>query len=120
MKGVFWAILAAAGLTLGGVSLRGFAAPRHVHAAAASTPKQAVQLRRSIDRYKAQLARQGKYACCIRPSCDYCATHEGMCPCDKQVAANKPVCRECKGGWDAGEGEARGKTAAEIKVERAM
>lgn len=120
MRGILWVILVVGCLILGGSTLRGLAAPRHAHAAAASVPKQAVQLQRSIDRYKAQLARQGKYACCVNPSCGYCAIHDGMCPCAKNVAANKPVCRECKGGWYAGQGHMPDRTAAAIKVERGM
>jgi hypothetical protein len=42
----------------------------------------------------------------------------GTCPWAENVAATKPVCRECKGGWEAGEGDVPGKTASEIKVMR--
>lgn len=115
MRGVFWAVLVTAMLVVGGMGLRGFAATGHAHAAA-PVPKRALQLQRSINQYAAQLAREGKANCCVRPACSYCVIHAGECPCAKHVAANQPVCRECKGGWDAGEGVVPGKTAAEIKV----
>lgn len=79
-------------------------------------PKAAKRLQASIDKYKGQLTREGKYTCCTGPTCDHCATHMGMCPCGKNAAADKPVCRECKGGWAAGEGVISGKSADEIKV----
>jgi len=31
-----------------------------------------------------------------------------------------PVCNQCKGGWDAGQGVVPGKTAADIKVMKPM
>lgn len=56
------------------------------------------------------------YNCCIRPKCDWCAVHMGACPCGMSAASGKPVCVNCKGGWDAGQGVIPGKTAADIKV----
>jgi hypothetical protein len=85
-----------------------------------AVPKQAQRLQKSINSYKTQLTKTGKYACCVKPSCDFCATHMGGCPCGMNAAADKPVCRECKGGWEAGEGTISGKTAADIKAMPAM
>jgi hypothetical protein len=83
-------------------------------------PKAAQRLQGSVNKYKTQLTSQGKYTCCINPTCDFCAVHMGGCPCGKMAAMDKPVCRECKGGWAAGEGVISGKTAADIKVMPAM
>jgi hypothetical protein len=83
-------------------------------------PKAAKRLQASVNNYKTQLTSLGKYTCCINPTCDFCATHMGGCPCGKMAAMDKPVCRECKGGWAAGEGVISGKTAADIKVMPAM
>lgn len=83
-------------------------------------PKAAKRLQASVNKYKTQLTGQGKYTCCINPTCDFCATHMGACPCGKMAAMDRPVCRECKGGWEAGEGVITGKTAADIKVMPAM
>ena len=38
-----------------------------------------------------------------------------MCPCGKNLTAGKGVCRECKGGWDVGEGRVQGVTATAVK-----
>ena len=56
------------------------------------------------------------YNCCIKPKCDWCAVHMGSCPCGMAAATGKPVCTNCKGGWEAGMGAISGKTAADIKV----
>ena len=54
-------------------------------------------------------------ACCITPPCEFCAVHMAMCPCGKNLAAGKPVCRECMGGWHVGEGRVQGVKAADVK-----
>ncbi len=58
----------------------------------------------------------GKYACCLKTSCDFCALKMGECPCGMNAASDKPVCNECKGGWHAGDGAIPGKTADQIKT----
>lgn len=55
------------------------------------------------------------YKCCIKGKCDYCAVHVGMCNCGDNAANGKPVCINCKGGWDAGLGAVMGKTNDDIK-----
>lgn len=104
--------LAAVGLTIGGFGLLRVGAQGEMP----PPPKEAVRLQKSVDSYKAGLAKQGKFTCCVNPSCDFCATHMGMCPCGKMAAMDKPVCRECKGPSEAGEGVIAGKTAAQIKA----
>jgi hypothetical protein len=79
-------------------------------------PKEAQKIQKSIDTYKAKLVKDERYGCCVAPTCDMCATKMGGCPCGKMAAAGKPVCRECKGGWEAGEGVIPGKKASDIKA----
>ena len=64
----------------------------------------------------AKAAKKGQYTCCINPPCNFCALHMAMCPCGKNLAAAKPVCRECKGGWHAGEGAIAGIKPENVKV----
>ena len=80
----------------------------------APPPKEAIKLQKSINSYKQKLVKSGKYMCCVKPTCDFCASHMGGCPCGKMAAMGKPVCRECKGGWEAGEGAIPGKKPADI------
>lgn len=48
--------------------------------------------------------------------CNQCALMMGGCPCGGNAASGKPVCHECKGGWDAGDGAIPGKRSRDIKV----
>jgi len=115
MRHTVWGVVAAVSLLLAGAGILRVGAQGQDHMAMPPPPKQAVKLQKSINNYKAQLAKQGKYACCVQPSCDMCATHMGGCPCGKMASMGKPVCRECKGGWEAGDGAISGKEASEIK-----
>src|SRR5436190_12152957 len=72
-------------------------------------------LHNQLERVSGSAARSGNYVCCINPPCEFCAVHMAMCPCGKNLAAGKGVCRECKGGWDLGEGRVQGVTAANVK-----
>lgn len=81
-------------------------------------PRAAQRIQKSIDDYRAKLVEEGKYACCVKPGCDICVTHMGMCPCGANAAAGRPVCRECKGGWEAGQGNIPGKRPSDIRVMR--
>lgn len=60
-------------------------------------------------------AKKGMYDCCLTDACEFCASHMAMCPCGKNLAAGKPVCRECKGGWEVGEGRVAGVNPADVK-----
>ena len=64
----------------------------------------------------ANAAKKGQYNCCIRPACNFCALHMAMCPCGKNLAKAQAVCRECKGGWHAGEGALEGIKPENVKV----
>ncbi len=70
----------------------------------------------TVTAFKQKAIQAGHYRCCLKHSCDLCALKLGACPCDEQLDAGKPVCNECKGGWYTGDGEAKGKTAAQIKT----
>ena len=70
----------------------------------------------TVQSEKAKLAKAGKYGCCLKHSCDFCALKMGGCPCGKMASMDKPVCNECKGGWAAGDGAISGKTSDDIKT----
>ena len=65
---------------------------------------------------KSRLATEHKYGCCLKHGCDQCVLKMGGCPCGMNAAAGKPVCHECKGGWEAGDGAIQGKKASDIMV----
>jgi hypothetical protein len=70
----------------------------------------------TVQSEKTKLAKAGKYGCCLKHSCDFCALKMGGCPCGKMASMDKPVCNECTGGWAAGDGAIPGKTADQIKT----
>jgi len=74
------------------------------------------QVRATLKSAKRALAREGKYSCCIMPSCDSCALSVGQCPCNENLSNDDPVCHECKGGWVAGLGAIEGVKPEEVKT----
>ena len=79
-------------------------------------PKAMKKADSSIQKQKQKAMADGKYACCLKNSCNSCALKMGECPCGMNAANDKPVCNECKGGWYAGDGAIPGKTADQIKT----
>jgi hypothetical protein len=70
--------------------------------------------RKKMDAAKAKMAANGKYDCCVKPSCDMCARLRGACDCAANVAAGKGACGECMEGWQAGLGVMKGAKSKEI------
>jgi hypothetical protein len=68
---------------------------------------------------KAKAGKEG-YACCIRPTCEWCAVHMGHCMCHHGVETGMGPCRECHGGWEAGQGEVKGKTKEDVRNQPVM
>ena len=79
-------------------------------------PKALKQADMTVQAEKKKLMQAGKYGCCLKHGCDQCVLKMGGCPCGMNAANGKPVCHECKGGWEAGDGAISGKTSADIKV----
>jgi hypothetical protein len=77
--------------------------------------KPAQSLHDHMEKVTQAAAKRGDYTCCINPPCEFCAVHMASCPCGKMLAMGKGVCRECKGGWDVGEGRIPGVDAAKVK-----
>lgn len=73
-------------------------------------------IRAQLKDAKRSLAREGKYACCISPPCDFCALSVDKCPCNENLSKGDPVCHECKGGWQAGYGIVEGVNPADVKA----
>jgi len=60
-------------------------------------------------------AENGSYACCIRPACSWCLLHRGQCTCALGVGSGRGACRECHGGWEAGQGRIPGRTKEDVR-----
>ncbi len=65
---------------------------------------------------KRELARKGKYGCCIEDACDECALSHQSCPCAANLKAGKEVCAQCYGGWQRGEGKVSGVDPKDVKL----
>jgi hypothetical protein len=65
---------------------------------------------------KRKLAAQGRYACCVKPSCSLCARVNGSCNCAANVQAGLGACGECLGGWKSGRGAIKGIDADSVKL----
>jgi hypothetical protein len=77
------------------------------------------KLEKHVNAVKAKAGKEG-YACCIRPSCEWCAVHMGHCTCHHGVETGMGPCRECHGGWEAGEGHVTGKTREDVRNQPIM
>ena len=119
-----WLLILAAGLTVG---LSGWGISRVVaqdkmddmkmmHQMMASRSKALKAADKTVMAEKQKAMKAGKYGCCLKHSCDFCALKMGSCPCGKMASMDKPVCNECKGGWAAGDGAISDKTAEDIKT----
>jgi len=53
---------------------------------------------------KKTLQAKGRYACCVKPSCDLCLRKNGSCACAANVARGLGACGECLAGWKNGRG----------------
>lgn len=82
----------------------------------ANAPPAMKRCQTAIEEQKQTAMKAGKYICCLRHPCNFCAEHMGQCPCGKNVIADKPVCNECKGAWYAGDGAIPNKTPDQIKT----
>ena len=75
----------------------------------------AQQLGEQAQKARAKAAGNGYYACCIEPACSWCLLHIGKCTCVLGVGTGKWACRECHGGWEAGQGRIPGKSREDVR-----
>lgn len=68
-----------------------------------------------VDTAVRKAAQDGNYACCIRPACAWCLLHGGRCTCAIGVGSGRGACRECHGGWEAGQGRIPGRTRQDVR-----
>ncbi|HZO89371.1 MAG TPA: c-type cytochrome [Chthonomonadaceae bacterium] len=81
----------------------------------ASQNEEARQLQQQVEAGKAKAAENGYYACCITPACSWCLLNLGRCTCALGVGSGRYACRECHGGWEAGQGRIPGKTKEDVR-----
>lgn len=63
-----------------------------------------------------QRALKDAYNCCTNPGCVFCQSIGDSCPCGANLRKGEPVCPECWGGWQAGQGSIPAVKREEVKV----
>ena len=63
-----------------------------------------VATRKALLEQLTALMDDGVADCCIDPGCAFCLIAADGCPCAGSLAKGGPVCPECWGGWQAGQG----------------
>ena len=63
-----------------------------------------------------QKALKDAYVCCTMPGCVFCQTAVDSCPCGTNVRKGEPVCPECWGGWQAGQGAIPAVRKDDVKI----
>jgi len=112
---LLFALLIAAFVAWLAVEARAHDPKRKIRKPTKAAPK-LKEARARMDAAKKQLAAQGKYTCCIKPTCDLCARTAGKCECARHVAAGHGACGECLEGWQAGLGAVKNVEAKTVKL----
>lgn len=63
-----------------------------------------VEAKEKLSEAKERLIQDGKYSCCIKDPCNYCALHESSCLCFNDLKEGRHVCIECYAGWQQEKG----------------
>ena len=77
-----------------------------------------IKIRADLKQFKAELRKKGKYSCCIRGDCDWCAISMGHCICADLVMeeGKEKSCPECAAAWDRKRGKIPGVDPDAIEV----
>jgi hypothetical protein len=81
-----------------------------------SPEQRIVKAKRELHMATSELVREGSYRCCIQEPCLECALAHQSCTCFHDLRAGKPVCPECYGGWQRGEGREKNINPKDVKV----
>ena len=79
------------------------------------TTNEFIPLRQQVEAGRKKAFDHGSYACCIEPACSWCLLYLGECTCILGVGSGQYACRECKGGWEAGQGIMPGKRKEDVR-----
>src|SRR5262249_4662852 len=79
------------------------------------TTNEFTPLRQQVEAARKKAFDHGSYACCIEPACSWCLLSVGECTCILGVGSGQYACRECKGGWEAGQGIMPGKRKEDVR-----
>lgn len=80
--------------------------------------QQIARIRGEVEEVKTDLHQQGRYECCVHPTCTECLLNHGECHCREAVRKEGPCCGECTEAWIEGRGTVEGVTAWELLERR--
>ncbi len=92
------------------------AAPKQQAKASSESLAKGVATRKALLDQMMSLMEDGVADCCINPGCAFCVLAADGCPCAGNLAKGGPVCPECWGGWQSGQGMLPGVKAEEVKI----
>jgi hypothetical protein len=81
---------------------------------APDTKMLADEIRRALLNHQRGL--KDAYVCCTVPGCVFCQTASDNCPCGSNLRKGDPVCPECWGGWQAGQGAIPAVRKDDVKI----
>ena len=79
------------------------------------TTSELTPLHQQVESARKRAFDHGAYACCIAPACSWCLLSLGECTCILGVGSGQYACRECKGGWEVGQGIMPGKRKEDVR-----
>ena len=62
-----------------------------------------------------QLGAEGRYDCCTKTPCTWCALNTGGCSCGEGLRRGEPVCEQCAYLWRRGQGDEPGVDPASVE-----
>ena len=88
-------------------------AEKHVSAGSQSMTDAQVRDRRQrihddLAEFSRQLEADGRYDCCVKTPCTWCALNTGGCSCGEGLRRGEPVCEQCAYLWRRGQGDEPG------------
>jgi hypothetical protein len=81
------------------------------------TAEQLGRVRGETDELKIRLDADGRYSCCVEPSCNECLHQHGACDCHHEVEQDGP-CGECTQAWIEGRGVLPGVDARDLLLRK--
>ncbi len=73
------------------------------------------EIHNSLAEFSQQLEAEGRYDCCVKTPCTWCALNTGGCSCGEGLRRGEPVCEQCAYLWRRGQGDEPGIDPASVE-----
>jgi len=88
---------------------------KEVNFADLSFDEQLASIVHDTEAAKRGLAAEGKYNCCVMPTCNWCLINDKHCGCAIHLNQGESVCGECGQAWTVGRGIVAGVEIEDVK-----